>query len=57
VNLTLHVWRQASAQDAGRFETYRAEGVDEHSSFLEMLDMVNEMLIRDGQLPIAYDHD
>ncbi|HSJ14871.1 MAG TPA: succinate dehydrogenase/fumarate reductase iron-sulfur subunit [Longimicrobiales bacterium] len=57
MNLTLHVWRQSGPADAGRFETYRAENVSEHSSFLEMLDLVNERLIRDGQEPIAFDHD
>jgi succinate dehydrogenase / fumarate reductase iron-sulfur subunit len=56
VNLTLHVWRQSNETD-GRFETYQANGVDEHSSFLEMLDMVNEMLIKEGKQPIAFDHD
>jgi succinate dehydrogenase / fumarate reductase iron-sulfur subunit len=57
VNLTLHVWRQAGPADAGRFETYQATAVDEHMSFLEMLDMVNERLIGEGNQPIAFDHD
>ena len=57
MNLTLHVWRQDGPADAGRFETYRAEGISEHSSFLEMLDLVNERLIKDGGEPIAFDHD
>jgi succinate dehydrogenase / fumarate reductase iron-sulfur subunit len=57
MNLTLHVWRQAGAADQGRFETYQADGVDEHMSFLEMLDMVNERLIEEGKIPIAFDHD
>ena len=57
MNLTLHVWRQDGPADAGRFETYRAEGISEHSSFLEMLDVVNERLIREGGEPIAFDHD
>ena len=57
MNLTLHVWRQDGPADAGRFETYRAEGISEHSSFLEMLDLVNERLIREGGEPIAFDHD
>jgi succinate dehydrogenase / fumarate reductase iron-sulfur subunit len=57
MNLTLHVWRQNGPGDRGRFETYRAEGISEHSSFLEMLDVVNERLIKDGQEPIAFDHD
>ena len=57
MNLTLHVWRQNGAEDKGGFETYRAEGVSDHMSFLEMLDMVNERLITDGKQPIAFDHD
>jgi succinate dehydrogenase / fumarate reductase, iron-sulfur subunit len=57
MNLTLHVWRQVDGNDRGRFETYRAENVSEHMSFLEMLDTVNERLIGDGMDPIAFDHD
>lgn len=57
MNLTLHVWRQAGANDTGGFETYAATGIEEHSSFLEMLDQVNEGLIKDGKQPIAFDHD
>jgi succinate dehydrogenase / fumarate reductase, iron-sulfur subunit len=57
MNLTLHVWRQVDANDSGSFETYRAEGVSEHMSFLEMLDTVNERLIAEGREPIAFDHD
>jgi succinate dehydrogenase / fumarate reductase iron-sulfur subunit len=56
MNLTLHVWRQNGAEQ-GRFETYSAEGMSEHMSFLEMLDVVNERLIAGGQEPIAFDHD
>jgi len=57
VNLTLHVWRQKGPRAAGRFETYRAEGVSAEMSFLEMLDVVNEELILKGVDPIAFDHD
>jgi succinate dehydrogenase / fumarate reductase, iron-sulfur subunit len=57
LNLTLHVWRQANAADSGRFVTYKAAGISEHSSFLEMLDVVNEQLIQEGGDPIAFDHD
>ncbi|HEX4824483.1 MAG TPA: succinate dehydrogenase/fumarate reductase iron-sulfur subunit [Candidatus Polarisedimenticolaceae bacterium] len=57
MNLTLHVWRQKNAADPGRFVTYRAEGISEHMSFLEMLDVVNEGLIDKGEEPIAFDHD
>jgi len=57
MKLTLHVWRQANANDTGQFVTYVADEVNEHMSFLEMLDIVNEKLIRDGGEPIAFEHD
>jgi succinate dehydrogenase / fumarate reductase, iron-sulfur subunit len=57
MKLTLHVWRQASRSGEGAFETYVAENISEHSSFLEMLDQVNETLIATGKDPIAFDHD
>ena len=57
MNLTLHVWRQKGPQDKGKLETYQAKGVSEDQSFLEMLDDVNEDLIKSGQDPIAFDHD
>ena len=57
MKLTLHVWRQANANDPGQFVTYKADDVNEHMSFLEMLDVVNEKLIREGGDPIAFEHD
>lgn len=57
INLTLNVWRQKNASDKGHFETYRAEKIDQDSSFLEMLDIVNDQLTREGHDPIAFDHD
>ena len=57
MNLTLHVWRQPAGADSGRFVAYEARGVHEHMSFLEMLDVVNERLIEEGEEPIAFDHD
>jgi len=57
MDITLHVWRQASASDKGRFVTYPAAGVSPDMSFLEMLDVVNERLIAKGEAPIAFDHD
>jgi len=57
MKLTLHVWRQDSTRDAGRFEKYDATDVSEHMSFLEMLDVVNERLTMEGKEPIAFDHD
>jgi succinate dehydrogenase / fumarate reductase iron-sulfur subunit len=57
VNLTLHVWRQTNTSASGRMETYPAKDVSPDMSFLEMLDVVNEKLIGDGKLPIAFEHD
>ncbi|MGH7690300.1 MAG: succinate dehydrogenase/fumarate reductase iron-sulfur subunit [Gemmatimonadaceae bacterium] len=57
MNVILHVWRQASANAAGRFERHDAHDVSRDMSFLEMLDVVNEGLITGGQAPIAFDHD
>lgn len=57
LDLTLKVWRQENAEADGRFETYEASGIPTSASFLEMLDIVNEGLIRKGERPIAFDHD
>jgi succinate dehydrogenase / fumarate reductase iron-sulfur subunit len=51
------VWRQSGPQDAGRFITYTAEDVSPDMSFLEMLDVVNEQLIKKNEEPIAFDSD
>lgn len=57
MNLTLKVWRQAEANEAGSIHTYDAPGIPAEASFLEMLDIVNERIIQDGDEPIAFDHD
>jgi len=57
MNLTLKVWRQKNAQTAGKFVTYKAEGISPDMSFLEMLDVVNESLIHKSEDPIHFDHD
>ena len=57
MNLTLHVWRQASANSKGTMERYDARDIAPEMSFLEMLDVVNEGLIERGAAPIAFDHD
>jgi succinate dehydrogenase / fumarate reductase iron-sulfur subunit len=57
MNLTLRVWRQKSRDTAGQFVTYEAKDISEDMSFLEMLDVVNEGLIRRGEEQIAFDHD
>lgn len=57
INLTLKVWRQKNTRAEGNFEEYQAKDVSTDSSFLEMLDQVNEGLISSGKDPIAFDHD
>lgn len=57
INLTLKVWRQKDAKAKGGFETYKVENISTDSSFLEMLDVLNEQLINEGKEPVAYDHD
>ncbi len=58
MNLTLKVWRQKSSNDkSGRFETYQVSDISSEMSFLEMFDVLNERLIKEGKDPIAFDHD
>ena len=57
LNLTLKVWRQKNKDDKGKFETHKLENLDTHMSFLEMMDVLNEMLISNNIDPIAFDHD
>jgi len=57
MNLTLHVWRQKGPDAPGKLEQYDAKDVSPDQSFLEMLDDVNERLIKEGKDPIAFDHD
>ena len=57
MNLTLRVWRQASPSAQGRLVDYKAANISPDMSFLEMLDVVNEGLIKAGQDPIAFDSD
>lgn len=57
MDLTLFVWRQKGPGEEGRLEEYRAAGITGDMSFLEMLDVVNEGLIKAGKEPIAFDSD
>ncbi|RME25559.1 MAG: succinate dehydrogenase/fumarate reductase iron-sulfur subunit [Deltaproteobacteria bacterium] len=57
MKVTLHIWRQKDRKDKGRFVTYELDDVNPHMSFLEMLDVLNQKLIKDGQDPVAFDHD
>jgi len=57
MNLTLFVWRQKNFDDPGKLEQYQAANVSPDMSFLEMLDELNEQLVKEGKEPIAFDHD
>jgi len=57
MKLTLKIWRQNGPNDKGRMETYPVNDVSEDMSFLEMLDVLNDQLVREGKDPIAFDHD
>jgi len=57
LNLTLRVWRQPGPKAPGRLVEYTADNISPDMSFLEMLDVVNEGLIRRGEEPIAFDSD
>jgi succinate dehydrogenase / fumarate reductase iron-sulfur subunit len=57
ITVTLNVWRQKGPQDPGRFETIAVNDVETQSSFLEMLDFLNEKLILEDKEPIEFDND
>ena len=57
LNIKVKVWRQKNAQTTGAFVTYDVQNISDEMSFLEMLDVLNERLISEGQEPIAFDHD
>ena len=69
MDFTLKVWRQKSAKDKGKFETYIVKNISPDTSFLEMMDILNDQLIREGcdpvmvekgcksNGPVAFDHD
>ncbi len=57
MKLTLKIWRQNNTKAKGRFETYTLDSVNEHMSFLEMLDVLNEQIISSKGEPVAFEHD
>ncbi|MFL2567798.1 MAG: succinate dehydrogenase/fumarate reductase iron-sulfur subunit [Flavobacteriales bacterium] len=57
MDLILKVWRQKDSKAKGKIETYPISNISEHSSFLEMMDVLNDKLIEDGKEPVAFDHD
>lgn len=57
INITLKIWRQKNANSKGSMETYKLDNVSTDSSFLEMLDQLNEQLVAERKEPVAFDHD
>ena len=57
MKITLNVWRQKDRSSAGAFETHVVDNVNEHMSFLEMLDVLNERLEGEGNEPITFESD
>jgi succinate dehydrogenase / fumarate reductase iron-sulfur subunit len=57
INITLKVWRQKNANSKGAIETYKLDHISTDSSFLEMMDQLNEQLINERKEPVAFDHD
>ena len=57
MNFTLKIWRQEGPEESGRMETYPIQDIKGDMSFLEMMDVLNDKLVRDGADPVAFDHD
>ncbi|MBU0943736.1 MAG: succinate dehydrogenase/fumarate reductase iron-sulfur subunit [Proteobacteria bacterium] len=57
IDLELEIWRQKDTITAGQFENYTLKSISTDMSFLEMLDVLNEKLTREGKEPVAFDHD
>jgi succinate dehydrogenase / fumarate reductase iron-sulfur subunit len=57
IELTLKIWRQKGPDTPGSLETFTSGPISTDMSFLEMLDVLNERLTREGKEPVAFDHD
>ncbi len=57
ININLKIWRQKNGKAKGQLVDYKLDNVSTDSSFLEMLDQLNEQLVSQKQEPIAFDHD
>ena len=57
INLTLKIWRQPNSDALGNLDTYTLDSISTDMSFLEMLDVLNEQLTKEGKDPVAFDHD
>ena len=56
ISFTLKVWRQRGPKAKGAFETYQMKDIPGDTSFLEMLDILNEQLVNENKEPIVFDH-
>ncbi len=57
MNLKLKIWRQKNSNSKGKMETYNISDISPDMSFLEMMDVLNNQLIKKDQDPVAFDHD
>jgi len=57
INITLKIWRQKDSKAKGKMEKYKLDNVSTASSFLEMLDQLNEQLVNERKEPVVFDHD
>ena len=57
MNLKLKIWRQQNAHAQGKFVDYTVENISPDTSFLEMLDILNNKLIQNNEEPVVFDHD
>ncbi len=57
MNFTLKIWRQANNASQGKMHDYQISDINDDMSFLEMMDVLNEQIIRRGEEPVAFDHD
>ena len=57
ISFTIKFWRQNGPKDQGHFDTHEMHDIPDDTSFLEMLDILNEELINEGKEPFVFDHD
>ena len=57
ISFTIKFWRQNGPKDQGHFDTHEMKDIPDDTSFLEMLDILNEELINEGKEPFVFDHD
>lgn len=57
ISFTVKYWKQNGPKDKGHFDTHQMKDIPDDTSFLEMLDILNEELINEGKEPFVFDHD